>query len=138
HCWFRHWFDCTRDYARCSASWFHNDHTAWDCRFDHRWVYRPVVFQTGTGGSVSSRRLHHVDHRRDHSVIYLDKIRRQTTARLQKERLHGHERIKRTLRSAWREFLGSAARVAAGTEPIFVMKSSALNKESHAQNTREA
>jgi hypothetical protein len=41
---------------------------------DRRWIDQPIVLQTGAGFGVSSGRLHHVDHRRDHSTIYLDKI----------------------------------------------------------------
>jgi hypothetical protein len=34
----------------------------------------PLVFQTGTGLSVLSGRFDHVDHRRDHSALYLGKV----------------------------------------------------------------
>ena len=37
-------------------------------------IARPVVFEAGAGLGVSSGRSHHVDHRRDHSIIYLVKI----------------------------------------------------------------
>ena len=35
---------------------------------------RPVVFQTGARCGVSSGRFHHVDHWRNNSALYLDKI----------------------------------------------------------------
>ena len=47
---------------------------------DRRWLNWPLVFQTGARLGVSSGRFHHVDHRRDYSAIYLDKISGLTKA----------------------------------------------------------
>src|SRR5215471_9987028 len=62
------------DYAGGAASRFHKDDASRDRSLNRRRADRPPVFQTGTRFVVSSGRIHHVAHLRDHSALYLDKI----------------------------------------------------------------
>src|SRR5262249_37394082 len=66
--------DRTRHHAGRAASWVHNDDAARDRWLDPWRPYRPIVLQAGTWFLISSGRIHHVDHWRDHSAFYLDQI----------------------------------------------------------------
>jgi hypothetical protein len=66
--------DRSRHHAGCAASRIHHDHTSWHRRICCRRFDCPALLTTSTRISISSGRIHHVDHRRAYFALGLGQM----------------------------------------------------------------